>query len=108
MIVSDSARICFDRISSGPIGSDLIESDSAATEQRPARAPNSTVSARLPASRTPPNVPYVVRQAARLRQYNTFVIAAWEQMRLVKRYRTPLTTRCFSRVYIWARSHIRP
>lgn len=39
-------------------------------------------------------------EAARLRQYNSLLLGQWETIRNVKRYRTPVTTRCFSRIYI--------
>jgi hypothetical protein len=35
-----------------------------------------------------------------LRQYNALMLGQWEIIRNVKRYRTPLTTRCFARFYI--------
>lgn len=39
-------------------------------------------------------------EAARLRQYNSLMMGQWETVRNVKRYRTPLTTRVFARLYI--------
>ena len=39
-------------------------------------------------------------EAARLRQYNSLMMGQWETIRNVKRYRTPLTTRVFARLYI--------
>lgn len=41
-------------------------------------------------------------EAARIRQYVTSMMVAWESLRVIKRYRTPLSTRAFSRTYIWA------
>ena len=41
-------------------------------------------------------------EAARVRQFAVSLLAAWESMRVTKRYRTSLAARCFSRVYIWA------
>ena len=37
-------------------------------------------------------------EAARLRQYSQLLMGQWEIVRNVKRYRTPLTTRCFGRL----------
>jgi hypothetical protein len=37
-------------------------------------------------------------EAARIRQYFHNFLTAWESLRNVKRYRTPLTTRCFGRL----------
>lgn len=37
-------------------------------------------------------------EAARLRQYSQLLMGQWEVVRNVKRYRTPLTTRCFGRI----------
>lgn len=45
-------------------------------------------------------------EAARIRQYVTSMLTAWEQLRIIKRYRTPLTTRAFSRTMIWAHPFI--
>lgn len=40
-------------------------------------------------------------EAARMRQYVTFVMRAWENLKHIKRYRTPIATRAFARVYIF-------
>ena len=37
-------------------------------------------------------------EAARLRQYSQLLMGQWEMVRNVKRYRTPLTTRCYGRL----------
>jgi hypothetical protein len=39
-------------------------------------------------------------EAARIRQYFHNLLTAWESLRNVKRYRTPVTTRVFARLYI--------
>lgn len=39
-------------------------------------------------------------EAARVRQYFHLLLTAWESLRNVKRYRTPVTTRVFARLYI--------
>lgn len=41
-----------------------------------------------------------------MRQYVTSMQVAWEQVRIIKRYRTPLSTRAFSRIFIWAHPFI--
>ena len=40
-------------------------------------------------------------EAARLRNYLTTCMTAWENLRLIKTYRTPIATRAFARVYIF-------
>ena len=40
-------------------------------------------------------------ESARLRQYVTFTMRAWEKLKMIKRYRTPIATRAFARVYIF-------
>ena len=40
-------------------------------------------------------------EAARLRNYLTTCMTAWENLRLIKVYRTPIATRAFARVYIF-------
>jgi hypothetical protein len=58
-----------------------------------------TLFAALP--RTPSTAGLPGNEAARLRQYNSLLMGQWETVRNVKRYRTPLTTRCFARFYIF-------
>jgi len=40
-------------------------------------------------------------EAARMRQYVTITMRAWERLRYIKTYRTPIATRAFARVYIF-------
>lgn len=40
-------------------------------------------------------------EAARMRQYVTYVMRAWENLKNIKKYRTPIATRAFARVYIF-------
>ena len=40
-------------------------------------------------------------EASRLRNYLTTCMTAWENLRLIKTYRTPIATRAFARVYIF-------
>jgi len=40
-------------------------------------------------------------ESSRMRQYITLTMKAWENLRYIKRYRTPVATRAFARVYIF-------
>lgn len=40
-------------------------------------------------------------ESSRMRQYITLAQKAWENLRYIKRYRTPVATRAFARVYIF-------
>ena len=40
-------------------------------------------------------------EASRMRQYVTITMRAWEQLKNIKKYRTPIATRAFARVYIF-------
>jgi len=40
-------------------------------------------------------------ESSRMRQYITLTMKAWENLRYIKRYRTPIATRAFARVYIF-------
>lgn len=46
-----------------------------------------------------PSLRYAVNEASRLRQFTAQLMVYWEQLRSIKRYRTPQTTRAFSRIY---------
>ena len=40
-------------------------------------------------------------ESSRMRQYITLTMKAWENLRYIKRDRTPVATRAFARVYIF-------
>lgn len=40
-------------------------------------------------------------ESSRMRQYVTLTMKAWERLKYIKRYRTPIATRAFARVYIF-------
>ena len=40
-------------------------------------------------------------ESSRMRQYVTMTMKAWEKLKYIKRYRTPIATRAFARVYIF-------
>ena len=40
-------------------------------------------------------------ESSRMRQYSCLTMRAWEKLRFIKRYRTPIATRAFARVYIF-------
>ena len=40
-------------------------------------------------------------ESSRLRQYVTLTMCAWEKLKFIKKYRTPIATRAFARVYIF-------
>ena len=40
-------------------------------------------------------------ESSRMRQFMTNVMRAWENLKHIKRYRTPIATRAFARVYIF-------
>ena len=40
-------------------------------------------------------------ESSRMRQYVTLTMKAWEKLKYIKRYRTPIATRAFARVYIF-------
>jgi hypothetical protein len=40
-------------------------------------------------------------ESSRMRQYITLTMKAWEKLKYIKRYRTPIATRAFARVYIF-------
>ena len=40
-------------------------------------------------------------ESSRMRQYVTLTMRAWERLKFIKKYRTPIATRAFARVYIF-------